>query len=97
MTRALMIAAAAVLLAGCAGKPSPEPVIVTHEVKVLVPVPCDPKITVKRPDFDGMKRVFAAAPGVFERGQIVLVYALDLTAWAEEAGAGLKECASSPK
>ncbi len=69
-----MIAIAALMLAGCAGKtPPPEPIIQTIEVKVPVAVPCDAADKIGAapayPDSDG---ALAAAADLYERVQRLL-------------------------
>lgn len=61
---------AAFLLAGCASTP-PEPVIVTKEVKVAVPVSCVPAKTPEPPAYVDTDAALKSAAGPEDRFQLL--------------------------
>ncbi len=67
---------AALLLSGCAGRaglPPPEPVVVTKEVKVAVPVPCPALAKLgSEPDYADTDAALRAAPDIFEQTRLLL-------------------------
>lgn len=70
MTRILL--ACCMLLAACATRPVPEPIVNTIEVAVPVPVPCRPDIG-PEPAYADSAEALAAAPDVFEAMKLRIV------------------------
>lgn len=61
------------LLAGCAAQAPPEPIIITKEVKVAVPVQCSALESIgAEPDYPDTDQALAAAPNLFERVKLLL-------------------------
>lgn len=90
----MRVAALAVLflLMGCAAKPAPE--IVTKEVKVLVPVPCNTDVG-ERPHLMTRAELWtalSAAQDTDERTKIVTSQLLAYMGWLPVVETGLKGC-----
>jgi hypothetical protein len=82
-------------LVGCA---TPEPRIVTKEVKVAVPTPCKPTLG-QRPALmtkDQVKVALASAPTFDDKTKIITEQLLLYIGWTPIVEAGLKGCAGVP-
>ena len=81
-------------LAACA---TPEPRVVTKEVKVAVPTPCKPDLG-PRPALmtkDQIKTALAAAPTLDDKTKIITEQLLLYIGWTPVVEAGLKGCEGS--
>lgn len=74
MTSKVLFAAAALLVAGCASRPAPEPIIRTIEVPVPVPQPCPGRETAgPRKVYPDTPEAIQSAPNIFERVKLLLL------------------------
>ena len=68
MKRHIIAAASCLLIAGCA---SPEPRIITKEVRVEVPVSCNPKVP-PSPQYDDSPAAIQAAQDIYDAVKLLL-------------------------
>lgn len=90
--------ACALIGGGLVGCSTPDPVVVTKEVKIAVPTPCNPKLP-DRPALmtkDQLKGSLAAAPNLDERVKILTTQVLLYIGWVPEIEAGLNGCKGAP-
>jgi hypothetical protein len=88
-----LVSAVLMSLAMSACATTPEPRIVTQEVKVPVPVPCKPNLG-PEPAYADTEEALKAAPGLYERVQLLLAGRLQRIARDREKDAALKACAA---
>lgn len=90
--------AAAIFLAGCTTPPSPEPVIITKEVKVAVTVPCKPTLPA-RPNLmtkEQIKGALAVAPSLDDKVKIMTEQLLLYVGWMPIVEGALTGCGTAP-
>lgn len=99
MNRRIIAIAAALVLAGCAGGPPPEPRVVTQRVEIPVPVACPDKRAAPA-DYPRtpaeLKQRLAAEPNAVERVRKLMEWA---PLWMERLGeddAQVAACAKAP-
>lgn len=69
----LVFVVGVLILTGCAGTPPPEPVIITKEVQVAVPVQCKALEQLgPEPAYPDTDEAIKAAPSLFERTKLIL-------------------------
>lgn len=92
MTRITALMIMALALSSC-GTP-PEPVVITKEVKVAVPVPCKPDLG-PRPalkTYDEIKAALSAAQNFDEKTKLITEQLLLYVGWVPKIEAGLAGC-----
>jgi len=87
---ALIVAAVLVAVAGCASAPKPEPLIMTKEVRVPVPVSCKPALT--KPDFPDTDAAVASTSDLFDLAKLYRAGRALRIAWEAQLEAALKGC-----
>lgn len=95
----MLLALAAISLAGCGTKQDQQ--IVTRDVNIEVPVPCDPGIDPKkRPELMTKDQVYAAIAGAVtfdDKLKIVTKQLLNYISWLPVVETGLSGCEAVPK
>lgn len=92
----LCLFAALLVITGCSTPKQQEPVIVTQEVKVPVPVPC--KVLEQlgpEPKYQDTDEALKAAPDIFTRVQLLLIGRLQRTQRLAEYGVAKQSCLSA--
>lgn len=86
---------AAPMLAACS---TPEPQIITKEVHIAVPTPCDPTLPARPAlmDKDQVKAALATAPAFDDRVKILSSQLLLYMGWTPIVEAALNGCKSAP-
>lgn len=96
MTRTLILAAAFLLLSGCA---TPAPEIQTRDVKVAVAQPCKTDQRDQRPELLTLTQLrdkLAQAPGVDDKAKIVTTQLLAYMGWLPVVEAAMQGCQKAP-
>lgn len=96
--RTPLVAAAALLLAGCAGgpKPTPEPIVVVKEVKVPVMMSCIPAKLGGEPDYVDTDEKLRAAAGPEDLLQMLYAGRKQRISRAGEVEPVIKICRKAP-